>query len=255
MYDIDNVWHGVDEHTAFVQTNVTDKNPQTVIYVPTDVKAEADLSDNKPAFKVDKNIMRTDNAAYKTIYPMAVTYDFGYISRIDIDGKLDGNENDADFITTGTEFNLVFGNYLDDCTYGWNGAAPTLVYPGAVGATSEIDATQFAITDWYNKSVNLWKVNGTAADVDCNGYAEDIQVDLLTGSDFKTINEYYTAKAEVKSVTSNNQTTKHIILKLTSTSTASQGSDVPTKIRLTIKDIYGGTVVKTFDPFTMKFQK
>ena len=255
LYDIDNVWHGVDAHTAFVQTNVTDKNPQTVIYVPTDVKAEADLSDNKPAFKVDKNIMRTDNAAYKTIYPMAVTYDFGYISRIDIDGKLDGNENDADFITTGTEFNLVFGNYLDDCTYGWNGAAPTLVYPGAVGATSEIDATQFAITDWYNKSVNLWKVNGTAADVDCNGYAEDIQVDLLTGSDFKTVNEYYTAKAEVKSVTSNNQTTKHIILKLTSTSTASQGSDVPTKIRLTIKDIYGGTVVKTFDPFTMKFQK
>ena len=260
LYDIDNVWHGVDAHTAFIQTNVTDKNPQTVIYVPTDAKAEADLADNKPAFKVDKNIMRTDNAAYKTVYPMAVTYDFGYISKITIDGKLDGNENDADFITTGTEFNLVFGNYLDDCTYGWNGAAPTLVYPGAVGATSEIDATQFTITDWYNKSVNLWKVGGNNNDealVDCNGYASAIQVDLLTGSDFKTVNEYYTAKPTVKVIKDNagKETGRVIVLELTSTSTASQGSDVPTKIRLTITDIYGGKVVKTFDPFTMKFQK
>ena len=260
LYDIDNVWHGVDAHTAFIQTNVTDKNPQTVIYVPTDAEAEADLADNKPAFKVNKNIMRTDNAAYKTVYPMAVTYDFGYISKITIDGKLDGNENDADFITTGTEFNLVFGNYLDDCTYGWNGAAPTLVYPGAVGATSEIDATQFTITDWYNKSVNLWKVGGNNNDealVDCNGYASAIQVDLLTGSDFKTVNEYYTAKPTVKVIKDNagKETGRVIVLELTSTSTASQGSDVPTKIRLTITDIYGGKVVKTFDPFTMKFQK
>ena len=51
-----------------------------------------------------------------------------------------------------------------------------------------------------------------------------------------------------------NDIKKDVIL-LTSNVTASQGSSVPTKIRLTITDIYGFKTVKTFDPFTMEFQK
>ena len=246
IYDIDNVWHGVDQYTLFAQTNVTKENPATVTYISTDVDAEESTTDNKPAFKAPAEIMKTDNKAYGTKYPMLVSYDYGNVTTADTDKDKDA----LTYWTNGTAFNLVFGNYVDDCTITWIGSAPTLTYPGVAEAVDFIKLSAIKITDWY-KYTTPSLINNF------NGYAEKIEVALLTGTDYKRVNEYYTPSIEGEFVTgkdSEGNDIKEAVIKLTSNVTSSQGTDTPTKIQLTITDIYGGTVVKVFDPFTMKFQ-
>ena len=254
IYDVDNVWHGVDAHTWFAQTNTTDENPATIEYVSTTKAAEVDATDNVPAFKVPAAIMNTENAAYGTKYPMEVTYDYGYMSYVGVNP--DGDKKDDTYWTKGTKFDLVFGNYVDDCTFAWNGTAPTLVYPGAIGETSYIKLSAVKITDWYNRPAYLYETGTTTKTPALNGYSKNIKVELLTG-DGKSVNEYYnpTIESDYQTGGTTEKPVKEAVILLTSKSTASQGSDVPTKIRLTIEDIYGGKVVKTFDPFTMTFKK
>ena len=251
IYDIDNVWHGVDAHTAFAQTGLEDDEEATVSYIVTNVDAETSVTDNKPAFKVPAAIMKVDNDAFETKYPMAVTYDYGYLSST---GKNpDSDKNDATYLTSwaNNDFELVFGNYVYDCSIVWGEKAPVLAYPGVSEATSHILLSEITITDWY-KSTTPSLINKF------NGYATAIAVDLLTGAEFDKVNEYY--KAEIKEdyvigIDSQNKDIKADVILLTSKVNASQGEDVPTKIKLTITDIYGGTVVKVFDPFTMTFKK
>ena len=251
-YDIDNVWHGVDAHTAFTQTNVEEGKTATVSYVATTAAIEASMTDNMPAFQVASDIMKVDNAAFGTKYPVAVTYDYGYLSST---GKNpDGDKNDATYLTAwgNNDFELVFGNYVYDCAIVWGDKAPELAYPGVIGEESFISLSEITITDWYNRTTPTL-INKF------NGYATTIVANLLTGDDFKTVDEYYTVQIkENHKVGTDSKTGADIldnVLLLTSKSTASQGANVPTKIKLTITDIYGGTVVKVFDPFTMTFKK
>ena len=252
IYDIDNVWHGVDQNTTFAQTGVEKGKDPTVTFNKTTIAAETSVTDYVPAFKVKSEIMKVDNAAFETKYPMAVTYDYGYLSSKGKDP--DGDENDKTYLTNwaNNDFELVFGNYVYDCSIVWGEKAPVLTYPGVSEVKTPILLSEITITDWYKSTtpslVNLF-----------NGYAADIaKVDLLTGAEFDKVNEYYSAKIEpnyeIGKDSDNNPIKKDVIL-LTSKVNASQGEDVPTKIKLTITDIYGGTVVKVFDPFTMTFKK
>ena len=250
-YDIDNVWHGVDQYTTFAQTGVEEGKNPTVTFVKTTVAAETSVTDNEPAFQVAAEIMKVDNAAFETKYPMAVTYDYGYLSST---GKNpDGDKDDTTYLTNwaNNDFELVFGNYVYDCSIVWGEKAPVLTYPGVSAVESHILLNDITITDWYKSTtpslVNLF-----------NGYATAIDVDLLTGAEFDKVNEYYEAsivKDYVIGKDSKNNDVKADVILLTSKVNASQGEDVPTKIKLTITDIYGGTVVKVFDPFTMTFKK
>ena len=250
-YDIDNVWHGVDQHTTFAQTGVEEGKDPTVTFVKTNVAAETSVTDNEPAFEVAAEIMKVDNAAFETKYPMAVTYDYGYLSST---GKNpDGDKDDATYLTNwaNNDFELVFGNYVYDCTIEWGEKAPVLTYPGVSEVKTPILLSEITITDWYKSTtpslVNLF-----------NEYATKIDVNLLTGAEFDKVDEYYSAKIvedHVIGKDSQNNDVKADVILLTSKVNASQGEDVPTKIKLTITDIYGGTVVKVFDPFTMTFKK
>ena len=251
IYDIDNVWHGVDQNTIFAQTGVEEGKDPTVTFNKTTIAAETSVTDYVPAFKVKSEIMKVDNAAFETKYPMAVTYDYGYLSST---GKNpDGDKDDATYLTNwaNNDFELVFGNYVYDCSIVWGEKAPVLTYPGVSAVESHILLSDITITDWYKSTtpslVNLF-----------NGYAKTITVNLLTGAEFDKVDEYYSAKIvedHVIGKDAQNKDVKADVILLTSKVNASQGEDVPTKIKLTITDIYGGTVVKVFDPFTMTFKK
>jgi len=260
-YDLDNVWHGVDKHTTFAQTGVT-ADKATVVYRGTDVDPETSVTDNKPELGAPISILNPnteENAAYKTEYPMINSYSFGYISYDKLEGATEYTNNE--WIVEGQTFKIRFGNYVDDCTYAWkDNSAPTLTYPGVKGETSYIDLDNIIITDWYKRPAYLYdtkdKVSGTSVS-ELNGYAKDVKIELLTGSNDQ-INEYYTPTIETDyqvGTDSENKPNKKNVILLTSNVTASQGGTVPTKIRLTITDIYGFKVVKTFDPFNMNFQK
>ena len=253
-YDLDNVWHGVDKHTTFAQTGVT-ADKATVVYRGTDIDPETSVDDKKPELGAPISILNPnaeENAAYKTEYPMINAYSFGYISYDKLEGATEYTNNE--WIVKGQEFKVRFGNYVDDCTYAWkDNSAPTLAYPGVKEQTSFITLDNIVITDWYNRAAYLTPNTNIL-----NGYASDVKVELLTGSDFSKVNEYY--KAELKDkhqvgVDSKNNPIYAPVILLTSKVNASQGADVPTKIRLTITDIYGFKTVKVFDPFTMTFKK
>ena len=255
IYDLDNVWHGIDQYTTFAQTDV-EAGKETVIYVPTTLKPETDVDDNVPALVAPKAILNPDteaNEAYKTEYSMTNEYTYGFISYAKLEGATEYTNNE--WVVDGQSFKVRFGNYVDDCTYAWKEAAPVLAYPGVKDQYSYIELDKIAITDWYNRAASL------ATDADgyiLNGYGESVQIDLLTGDDFSKVNEYYTAEVKKDYVVGKDDKGKDIkknVILLTSTVTASQGADVPTKIRLTITDIYGFKTVKTFDSFTMTFKK
>lgn len=255
IYDLDNVWHGVDQYTTFAQTGV-EAGKETVTYVPRALEPENNVIDNVPALVAPIAILNPDqnaNAAYKTEYPMANSYTFGFISYDKLEGATAYTNNE--WIVDGQSFKVRFGNYVDDCAYAWKDAAPVLVYPGVKGERSYIELDKITITDWYNRAASLAT---DASGLSLNGYGQKVQIDLLTGDNFSRVNEYYTATVKedypVGKDSKGNDIKKDVIL-LTSNVTASQGSSVPTKIRLTITDIYGFKTVKTFDPFTMEFQK
>ena len=253
VYDLDNVWHGVDKHTMFVETGV-EQGKETVTYIPTTLAPEAATDDDVPGLQAPKALLNpsADNKNYKNEYPMENSYTYGFISFAKLDGKDTYTNNE--WIVKGQEFKVRFGNYVDDCTYAWkDNSAPTLAYPGVKEQTSFITLDNIVITDWYNRAAYLTPNTNIL-----NGYASDVDVELLTGADFSKVNEYY--KAELKDkhqvgVDSKNNPIYAPVILLTSKVNASQGADVPTKIRLTITDIYGFKTVKVFDPFTMTFKK
>ena len=253
IYDLDNVWHGVDKHTIFAETGV-EAGKETVTYIPTPNDPEVSSTDYVPALQAPKALLNpsADNKNYKKEYSMENSYTYGFISYDKLEGKDIYTNNE--WIVKGQEFKVRFGNYVDDCTYAWKeGSVPTLAYPGVAKQESFIKLDNIVITDWYNRPAYL-----TPSDKILNEYASNVQVELLTGADFSKVNEYYDAKIEDKYQVGVDKENKPIIapvILLTSKVNASQGADVPTKIRLTITDIYGYKIVKVFDPFTMTFKK
>ncbi|MDN0053032.1 cell surface protein [Bacteroides caecigallinarum] len=252
-YDLDNVWHGVDKHTMFTETGV-EAGKETVTYIPTTEDPEESTTDNVPALQAPKALLNpsADNKNYKKEYPMENSYTYGFISYDKLEGKDTYTNNE--WIKKGQEFKVRFGNYVDDCTYAWkDNSAPTLAYPGVAKQESFIKLDNIVITDWYNRPAYL-----TPSTNILNGYAADVKVELLTGADFSKVNEYYDADVKEShkvGVDDKDQDVMAPVILLTSKVNASQGEDVPTKIRLTITDIYGFKTVKIFDPFTMTFKK
>ena len=256
IYDLDNVWHGIDVHTTFYE-NIKPADA-TVGYVATTratapaTPAAGDLTDNKPALTAPATLVNPENDKFETKFPMVVTYDYGMLSTDDADG----DENDNTFITTwGTKFDVVFGNYVYDCNIVWSGAAPKLYYAGSSvnNGLSWIKLSDLKITDWYNQDVDLFDCDYIATPA-----ASKVKVNLLTGAEFKDVDEFYTGEIKKDYVIgkdSKGADIKADVILLTAVREAAQGADVPTKIKFTIEDIFGYKVSKTFDPFTMTYQK
>ncbi len=254
IYDLDNVWHGIDAHTTFAE-KIADPTEATINYVTTArtaLPSTPNVSDKEPALTAPAVLVNPENEKYGTKYPMVVTYDYGMLSTNDADG----DENDNTFITTwDTQFDVIFGNYIKDCTIKWAGAAPKLYYAGSnVGnGLSWIKLSDLNITDWYNQDVNLFNCDYIASPA-----ATNVKVNLLTGADYKTEDEFYTATVEKDYVIGKDKDGNDIkadIILLKATREAAQGADVLTKIKFTITDIFGYKISQTFEPFTMTYQK
>ena len=254
IYDLDNVWHGIDVHTTFAE-KIADPTKATISYVATNrttVPSTPNVSDQKPALTAPVALVNPENEKYGTKYPMVVTYDYGMLSTDDADG----DENDNTFITTwNTQFDVIFGNYIKDCRIKWAGAAPKLYYAGSNvnNGLSWIKLSDLEITDWYNQDVNLFKCDYIAAPA-----ATNVKVNLLTGADYKTVDEFYTATVENDYVIGKDKDGNDVkadVILLKATREAAQGADVLTKIKFTITDIFGYKVSQTFEPFTMTYQK
>ena len=240
LYELDNVWHGITTEVTFAQ-KVTGDEEATVTYIAKD-------TDVKPALQAPKAILNPEADEYGTKYPMVVSYDYGDISSW-------VETLNYQWIVEGTNFDVVFGNYIDDCTFTWS-AKPTLTYPGSTNVTQKLDLSKLIGKDWYGKNVYIYN-NTVAKIVAFNDYgtiAED-DVEVITSNSATGVNEYYTAKFVETTYNDDNSAVKeaaHILL--TSNSVASQGSDVETVIRLKVKDIYGNIIKKDLPAFTMKFQ-
>ena len=248
VYDLDNVWHGISKETTFAQI-LADDEEATVTYVGRGDNGEDDFSDNEPALKAPKSILDPESETFETKFPMIVTYNYGEIS----DWVKDLEYN---WIVEGTNFDVVFGNYVHDCTFAW-GTKPVLTYPGATGVTQKIAVSNLKGKDWYGKAVQIYTESTVEPNFDAfNGYGEieEADIEVITGNG--EVNEFYTAK--FVEPTYNDKDGKKVVdvpahILLTSTSTASQGEPVETIIRLKVTDIYGYKIVLDLPAFTMNF--
>jgi len=254
IYDLDNVWHGIDAYTTFAE-KIADPTKATINYVVTartTVPATPVVDDKAPALTAPADLVNPENEKYGTKYPMVVTYDYGMLST----DNADGDENNGTFITTwGTQFDVVFGNYVKDCTIKWAGTAPKLYYAGSNvnNGLSWIKLSDLKITDWYNQNVNLFNCDYIASPA-----ATNVKVNLLTGADYKTVDEFYTATIEKDYVVGKDKDGNDVkadVILLKAIREAAQGADVLTKIKFTITDIFGYKVSQSFEPFTMTYQK
>ena len=208
---------------------------------------EADVRDfcrNKISrYKIPKYIFFVNE------FPMTVNYNFGYISYA-YNSKTSAWVKAQAWNPVGKEFKIVLRNYADDCAISWNGAAPTLYYPGAAEQEDSIALSSIIVKDWDKNHVVLSKSNDY---FDANA----VKVNLLTGANDATVDEYYSATIkEAKTYGSGKDAIKvpaQIIF--TSKVNKSQGNAVPTKLKVTITDKFGYTVSETIAPFTMSFQK
>ena len=135
--------------------------------------------------------------------------------------------------------------------------------------------SSLTIKDWYNTSVDLSKI-GTSGTKE-NTYINKISgVHFITDNAAKPVDEYYKFEkfayqsksgkyfkegetvADDKDTNYNKQVTMAMCntIVMTSTSSASTGSTVQTKIRFTIVDKFGYTIDLTSEnSFPMKFQE
>lgn len=237
-YDMNYVWHGIDNNGIIF--NEKDAESNIIGYDPATNMLTA-----------PKNYVNPKDAKFGTKFPMSITYNYGKIS------------NQAGIVKDytpawGESFTIELGNYVHDCTFTWKNAAPKVTYPGAVGRPSYIALSDLKITDWYNATLDLTKMNTT--DTKENTYMKSVTLHFLT-SDNKRIDEYYefegfTDKNDGTGTVTLNVTTSSKYIQMKSKSNASQGADVPTMIQLTFEDNFGYSVeVKMETPFIMTFQQ
>ena len=253
-YDLKNAWHGIaqDNSGTAGYTNLLFSE----IHDPAKAAVISYIATSNTLFAV-KDLVDPENQAFGTKYPMAINYNYGEISQIYDAQAATWKKQDWN-PAWGTPFTVEFGNYVYDCTFAWNGAAPEVTYPGAVGKDVFINLTNLKITDWYNEALDLKKMTTTGTKE--NTYIQAVELHFLTGANFERVDEYYVQGSPVFVDASGNDAsgdmTKATRIKLTSTSNAAQGADVPTKVQLVITDNFGYKVTKTIDvPFTMTFQQ
>ena len=253
-YDLKNAWHGIAQdnsgtagYTNLLFSEIHDPAKAAAInYIPASNTLHADMS-----------LVNPEDKKFGTKYPMAINYNYGQISQIYDAQAATWKKQDWN-PAWGTPFTVEFGNYVYDCTFDWNGAAPKVTYPGAVGKDVFINLTNLKITDWYKEALDLKKMTTTGTKE--NMYIQAVELHFLTGANFERVDEYYVQGSPVFVDANGNDAsgdmTKATRIKLTSTSNAAQGADVPTKVQLVITDNFGYKVTKTIDvPFTMTFQQ
>ena len=253
-YDLKNAWHGIAQDNSGT-TGYTDLL-FSEIHDPAKAAVINYIAASNTLYAV-KDLVDPENQAFGTKYPMAINYNYGQISQIYDAQAATWKKQDWN-PAWGTPFTVEFGNYVYDCTFAWNGAAPKVTYPGAVGKDVFINLTNLKITDWYNEALDLKKK--TTIGTKENTYIQAVELHFLTGANFERVDEYYVQGSPVFVDANGNDAsgdmTKATRIKLTSTSNAAQGADVPTKVQLVITDNFGYKVTKTIDvPFTMTFQQ
>ncbi len=271
-FDMRNVWHGIALKDTDADWNAKWNNASTVNkgdavtfnQVLTDAQKESiakgeyptvDYTPTDRLITVNAKLVDPNNKNkplsnfYLNEFPMTVNYNFGYISYA-YNSKTSAWVKAQAWNPVGKEFKIVLRNYADDCAISWNGAAPTLYYPGAAEQEDSIALSKIIVKDWYKNNVDLSKSNDY---FDANA----VKVNLLTGANDATVDEYYSATIkEAKTYGSGKDAIKvpaQIIF--TSKVNKSQGNAVPTKLKVTITDKFGYTVSETIAPFTMSFQK
>ena len=256
-YDMKNVWHGIDNQYAWVASENEDVNYEL----------------NTQTLSVKKDYVNPDNESYGDAVPMDIVYAYGFISQ-----QLNtttGGWDLKDHQTNYGGFNVIFGNYVNECNVTFDSKFEQ-TYPGAVGVECYIPLSSLTIKDWYNAAVDLTKL-GTAGTKE-NTYIEKISsVNFITDNPAKPVDEYYAFSAFVYKSTSEKyyaigqavNDTKDTAnygktvdmsmcntIKMISTSSASTGATVQTKIRFTLVDKFGYSVELTSEnSFPMKFQK
>ena len=246
-YDFKSVWHGLGSDVAgsgFI--NFVSEKAGTPAVAIVSYDATSDI------VSVAKDYVNPKSANYNKKIHLDVTYNYGEISRV--------IENNNEVVAPwapkwNNGFTVQFGNYVDDCKYSWNGQAPSIKYPGAVGKASYIPLSSIKATDWYDQAVNLANIGtaGTKEDL----YFKTMELHFLTGANFERVDEFYN-NAKLVELDKNGIEvvggTKKTHIKMTSTSNASQGAAVPTKIQLVVVDKFDYKIVKSLNvPFMMKF--
>ena len=250
-FEMNNVWHGLAEEVLFVQTNTADEAIKDIldktypqIYYPIN-------SSNPTTIGVAAKFVNPDtekNPAYLTEIPAKVTYNYGKIS-LPFENNAWAKEA-KNWITTGENIKIVFRNYVADCNIEWSGDVPTLYYPGASGKTDTMPLSALKVTDWYGNAVDLSKDNDYFL-------AENVDIVLLTGNNLE--DEYYDAEIVAESKTTGEDGEEVVVpahIKFTSKVNKSQGTAVPTTLKVVIKDKFGYVVSKSdLAPFNMSFTK
>ena len=259
-FNMTNVWHGLT--TATDWNGVSGKaSGVDFVQVLTDAQKEALADGEYPAItynengdlvKVSDDIVDPNNDAalsdfYLTEFPVNVVYKYGNISYKQVDGVWTKNQA---WSPVGNEIKMVFRNYAADCEIEWAGDVPTLFYPGASGKTDYISLSALKVTDWYGNSVNLAKDNDYFK-------TANVSIILLTGDDVE--NEYYKAEIKANYEVGEDEDGDPVyddVILFTSKVNKSQGSAVPTTLKVVIKDNFGYEVSKSdLAPFSMSFTK
>ena len=261
-YDMTNVWHGL-----VANGNWTDALAATVSFDQVLTDAEKQLvakseyptityTANDDLVKISDDVLDPNNSVatqklsnyYLTEFPVNVTYNYGPI------GFAWNNSASAfknyDWKPVGNEIKMVFRNYAADLNIEWDGEVPTLNYPGVAQATDSIALSKIKVTDWYGNKVDL--------SVD-NDYfnAANVGIVLLTG-DNEVVNEYYEAAIKPAATYGTGSSKKNVPAQIIFTSKVnkSQGTAVPTTIKVVIKDKFEYEVSKSgLAPFSMSFTK
>ena len=255
-YDMKNVWHGIDNPYAWV----------------TSENKDVDYDLNTQTLTVKKDYVDPENKSYGDAVPMDIVYAYGFISQQlnTTTGAWDLKDHQTNY----GGFNVIFGNYVKECNVTFDSKFEQ-TYPGAVGKECYIPLSSLTIKDWYNTSVDLSKI-GTSGTKE-NTYINKISgVHFITDNAAKPVDEYYKFEkfayqsksgkyfkegetvADDKDTNYNKQVTMAMCntIVMTSTSSASTGSTVQTKIRFTIVDKFGYTIDLTSEnSFPMKFQE
>ena len=264
-YDLKKAWHNISNGTlGYAQIDFVDlSKPQVVAYAPL-----TNMS------TLNSKYVDPSKTVYATKFPMEIAYNYGEISyAYDAYTQSWGVK---DHVTKYNDFTLQFANYINECTATLNNVSVN--YPGAKDKTSTIELSKLSIKDWYNEAVTLTKY--LTADTKEYKYIQTIKaVNFLTENAGKPVDEYYEfagfGKAdskgnivlvgeEFKTYNSDGSVKTTVTLELKdatlivmkSTSDASTGAAVPTKIQITIEDKFGFDVkLTTTNSFDMKFQQ
>ena len=275
MFDMDGAFEGLDNGKIYL----LDKTTYGIsLYEYTEASAEV---------MANEAYVNPKSTSYGQKHSVQYAYNYGAISNV-YNAATQTWSGVQDWITK-YPFTLQFGNYYQETTMTLTPF--TLNYPGAKNKYVAVDLSNIEIRDWYNQVVDLKNaVELTADSKEARYLRANAVVDFITDNTAKPVNEYFIfdtndeqcvfakaqndatgAFAKYKTVGEtfnvyNDEGTKIRSYKLTladcdvmivkTQKDAFTGGTVPTKIRITYKDVFGNDIVKTStNSFTMNFKE